>query len=106
MLHTDHESREEGINPTHDQSLRDHHHHVSLQHAHHSLHACRISHGVSGRLAPVVGVLQKCAAAESRDHVVLANLEGLAVEHGAGVVSEVYAAEESKALAGLGECGC
>ena len=105
MLHTDHESGEEGIDPAHDQGLRDHHHHVSLQHAHHSFHAGRVRHRVGGRLTPVIGVLQKCTAAEPRDHVVLAGLEGLAVEHGAGIVPEVHATEESKTLAGFGESG-
>lgn len=103
--HTDHESREEGVDPAHDQGLRDHHHHVSLQHTHHSLHACRVSHRVRGRLTTVVGVLQKCAVPEARNHVVLAGLEGLAVEHGACIVAEVHAAEKSKALARFGKCG-
>jgi hypothetical protein len=33
------------------------HHHISLQHAHHSFHTRRVSHGVRGRLPTIVGVL-------------------------------------------------
>lgn len=105
MQHTDNKAREEGIDPAHDQGLRDHHHHVSLKHSHHSFHACGVGHGVRGRLATVVGVLQKCAVAESSNHVALAHLEGLAVKHGAGIVAEIHATEKSKALARLGKSG-
>jgi hypothetical protein len=86
MQHTDDKAREESIDPAHDQGLRDHHHHVSLKHSHHSFHTRGVSHGIRGGLATVVGVLQKCAVAESSNHVVLAHLEGLAVEYGAGIV--------------------
>lgn len=103
MQPTDDKAREEGIDPAHDQGLRDHHHHVSLEHSHHSFHTRRVGHGVRGRLPTVVGVLEKCAVAESGNHVVLAHLEGLAVEDGAGIVAEVHAAEKSKALARLGK---
>lgn len=105
LQHTDDKARKEGIDPTHDQGLRDHHHHVSLKHSHHSFHARRISHGVRGRLAAIIGILEKCAIAESSNHVVLAHLKGLAVEHGAGIVAEIHTAEKSKALARLGKSG-
>lgn len=76
---TDHESRKESVDPTHNQRLRNHHHHVSLEHAHHCLHACWIRHRIRWRLAAVVGVLEELAAPEAGDQVVLAGLEGFAV---------------------------
>lgn len=101
--HTDDESGEESIDPTHDQSLRDHHHHIPLHHAHHGLHAGRVGHGIRRRLTPTVGILQKCAALERRDEVAFTHLEGFFRENGAGVVTQVDASDEGEAFARLGE---
>lgn len=103
LVPTDHEAREEGIDPAHDQCLRNHHHHISLQHTHHSFHARRVSHGIRRRLATVVGIFQKCTATEACDHIVLADLEGLAVKHRTSIVSEVHTSEKGKALARFGK---
>lgn len=66
QTHTDHEAREESIDPAHDQRLRDHHHHIPLQHAHHSLHARRVGHRIRRWLATVIGISQKGAAPKAR----------------------------------------
>lgn len=100
---TDHESREEGVDPAHDQSLRDHHHHVSLEHAHHSLHCGWIRHRVRRRLAAVVGVLEELSAAEAGDQVVFTGLKGLMVQDGACMVAEVNTTEKRMAFARLGQ---
>lgn len=76
---TDHKTGEKGIDPTHDQGLRNHHHHVSLEHPHHGFHARWIRHWVRWRLATVVGVFQECASPESIDQIVPASLKRLAV---------------------------
>lgn len=105
MTHTNHETREEGVDPTHDQCLRDHHHHISLQHSHHCFHARRVSHRVRGRLSTVVGVLQEGATAEARNQVVPSHLERFAVEDGRGVVAEVDATEKGMTLTRFAEGG-
>lgn len=103
VSHTDHKSREERVDPAHYQSLRDHHHHVPLEHAHHSLHGSWIRHRVRGRLAAVVGVLEELSAAEAGDQVVFTSLKGLTVQDGACMVAEVNTAEERMAFARLGQ---
>ena len=99
---TDHKSREESINPAHNQRLRDHHHHIPLHHAHHGLHASRIGHGVRRWLAATSGVLKESTTLVGRDEVVLAHLKGLLGEYG-GVIPEVDTANESEAFAGFGQ---
>ena len=74
--HTDHESSKEGIDPAHDHSLRDHHSHVPLHHAHHAFHGCRIRHWIALRLAPIFWVFQERAILVRGDEVFSAGVEG------------------------------
>lgn len=73
---TNDESAEEGVDPSHDERLRDNHSHVPLHHPHHALHSSGVSHWVRRRLALSVGVLEVGARLEGRDEGVLASLEG------------------------------
>lgn len=102
---TDHKSRKERIDPAHDQRLGNHHHHVSLQHAHHLLHASWVGHRVGRRLSPVVRVLEERAVAEPSDQVVLAHLEGVTVQNSASIIAQVNTTEKSMALARCSEGG-
>lgn len=101
--HTDNKPGKESIDPAHDQRLRDHHHHVPLHHAHHGLHARWIRHGVCRRLAAAGGILEERAALIRRDEVVLAHLKGRPGQDRAGIVAQVHAAQEAKALARFGK---
>lgn len=66
---TNHEPREKGIDPTHDQCLRYHHGHVSLHHAHHPFHGRWICHRIRRRFAPTLGILEECSILERRHQV-------------------------------------
>lgn len=81
-MRTNNKATEERIDPAHDQGLRHNHRHIPLHHAHHALHGGRIGHGVRGRLALGLGVLQEGAALEGGHEVVLARREGRVREHG------------------------
>jgi hypothetical protein len=99
---TDNEAREEGVDPAHNQTLRDHHGHVSLHHAHHAFHGRRIAHGIRSRLAPRLRVGQELALLVSLHHEPLASLKGSWREH-IGVGAQVNTTDERALLADLGE---
>lgn len=101
---TDNKPSKERVNPTHDQGLGNHGHHVSFQHSHHCLHASRVRHGVGWGLATVVRILQESAIAEAIHNVVLSHLERLTIEHSRGVVAKVDSAKKSVSFSRLGEC--
>lgn len=58
---TDDVAAEEGVDPAHDQGVRDHHSHVPLHHAHHPLHRIRIRQRIRRRLALLLRLLQERA---------------------------------------------
>jgi hypothetical protein len=53
-----HESREESVDPAHDERVRNDHGHVVLHHTHHAIHSARIRHRVSRRLPAALGVFE------------------------------------------------
>lgn len=66
---TDDKTGEEGVDPAHDQRLRDHHRHVPLHHPHHPFHGRRVRHRVPGRLASVLGVFEEDAVFVGGDEI-------------------------------------
>jgi hypothetical protein len=96
------EARKEGVNPTHDERLRNHHGHLSLHHAHHALHGGGIRHGIGPGLAPRVWVCQKLALLVRRHHVCFPGLERGRRQH-VRVCSQVDAADEGAVLPDLRE---
>ena len=75
-MHTYDEAVKEGVNPAHDESLRDHHGHVPLHHVHHLVHSAGFGHRVGRRLALVFRVLQEVAALVRGNKVVLPGDKG------------------------------
>lgn len=68
-------SRKEGIDPAHDQTLRDHHGDLTLHHAHHALHSSRIGHWVALGLATHLGLGEEGTVFVCLNHVCLASSE-------------------------------
>lgn len=73
---TDNKSREEGIDPPHNQRLWDHHSHLALHHAHHTLHGRRITHGVWSRFPSQLRLSQELSLVVRLHHVGFASSEG------------------------------
>ena len=48
MRLTEHETLEEEVDPAHDDHLGDHHHHLRLHLAHHTVHSCGVGERVRG----------------------------------------------------------
>lgn len=97
-----HISGEKGVDPAHDQRLRDHHRHVALHHAHHALHGGGVGHWIGGRFAARFGpVAQEGAGFVGGGEVAAACFEGGRREGGGGVVAEIDAAEEGETFAGF-----
>lgn len=57
---TDNITREESIDPAHDQGIRDDHGHLPLHGSHHTLHGVGVSHWVRRGLSLVLGRLEVC----------------------------------------------
>lgn len=93
-------TREEGIDPAHDQTLGDHHGDLTLHHAHHALHGSRIGHRVTLGLTTHLGLGEEGTILVGLNHVCLASSE-----RGRGellvVVAEVDTAHERTLLAHL-----
>lgn len=88
---TNDESREKGIDPSHDDCLWHNHAQVALHHAHHALHHRGVVHGVSSIRILALLVFQKLATVVCRDKIVLARTE-CGFGDGIGVRAEVDAA--------------
>ena len=73
---TNHKSTEKGINPPHDQRLRNNHRHIPLDHIHHLVHAGWISHRVGWGLSHGIGVLEVGAGLILLDKEVLPGHHG------------------------------
>lgn len=85
----DDEAGEKGIDPGHDERLRDHHGHVSLHHPHHSFHGGRIRHWIGCSLTlGFRSTLQECSLLEAIDEILFSGIEGGLVQSG-GVVPQV-----------------
>ena len=61
---TQYKSREEKVDPPHDDSLRDKHDHIPLHHIHHLIHPARISKRIWGCLSPHSRFLEVLALLE------------------------------------------
>ena len=99
---TDDKTREEGIDPSHDQRLRNHHSHISLHHAHHAFHGRRVAHRIRPRLAPLVRLSQELAFLVRRHHVRLPSLERRGRQH-VRIAAQVDAAHQCALLPDLRE---
>lgn len=66
-------SREEGIDPAHDQTLRHHHGDLALHHAHHALHSSRIGHWVALGLATHLRLGEERTVFVCLNHICLAS---------------------------------
>ena len=73
---TDYKPRKEGLDPPHDQRLRNHHHHVPFHHPHHPLHGCGICHRIPGRLPSLLGLFEKFTLLVAIDKIVSFYVEG------------------------------
>lgn len=96
------ETREEGVDPAHDQGLRHHHRDVALHGAHHAVHGGGVGHGVGAGLPASVRVGEEGAVLVGGGEVGAAGGEGGGGKGGA-VGAQVDAAEEGALLAEFGE---
>lgn len=97
---TDHEPREERVDPPHDQRLWNHHCHVALHHAHHTLHSRRVAHRVRSRFAPHIRLCQKLALLIRLYHVCLPGGKGGGSEN-IGVLAQTQTAGQRPLLSDL-----
>lgn len=96
--HTDDKSGKEGIDPAHNQGLRNHHGHVPFHHAHHALHSRRVRHGVPSRFPSVFGVFKEGPVFVGRHQVRPTRGKGGGRDD-VGVGAEIDAAQESALFA-------
>lgn len=73
---TYYKSTEKGINPPHNQCLRNNHCHIPLDHIHHLVHAGWVSHRVGWRLPHGFGVLEVGAGLVLLDKEILPRHHG------------------------------
>lgn len=97
---TNNEARKKGIDPAHNQRLRNHHGHLALHHAHHALHGRRIAHGIRPRFPPHVRLSQELSFLERLHHVCFARGKRRGRDD-VGVCAQVDAADERALLADL-----
>lgn len=102
-LRTDNITGEKGIDPAHDQTLRNHHGNIALHHAHHSLHHGGISHRVGSGLSTHVWFGEERSFPVCFDEIAPARGERSRQEL-VEVVAQVDTAHERARLAKVGEC--
>lgn len=95
---TDNKSREKGINPPHDQRLRNDHRHIPLHHAHHSLHSRRVRHWIRCRLTLLLWLFQERPVFVGIYQVSFASFKGRRRKI-VRVHAQVYAAEKGALFA-------
>lgn len=69
---TNHKPREKGIDPPHNQRLRNHHGHLPLHHAHHPFHSRGVAHRIRSGFPPQLGLSQELSLLEGLHHVCFA----------------------------------
>lgn len=78
MQPTDNVAAEKGIDPAHNQRIRDNHGHVILHHAHHAIHLARVRKRVRRRLALPIRFLEKLARLVAAGEGIASGLKRLA----------------------------